>query len=174
MKKVFLFMMIMTAYPLYAATITYKAIDLADTTVGEDLWQYKYTVKDHVFPAGNGFSIFFDSSIYGSLQNPAPFVNPNWDILVLQPDDQLLADGIYDALALVNNPSLTDIFTLTFVWRGLGTPSFQRFEIYDTSFNIIENGNTTVSIVPVPPAFVLFGSSLLMLMGRKMKSRFYR
>jgi len=154
-----------------SATISYDATDLTDTVMGEDLWRYSYTVSDHVFDIDNGFSIFFDYTNYSNLQDPAPLVNADWDILVLQPDSSLPDDGIYDALALLNAPSLLDAFTLDFVWLGVGTPGSQLFEVYDDSFNIISSGNTiaNVSNVPEPATIFLFSFGLLAVWGNKKK-----
>jgi hypothetical protein len=102
-----------SASPASAVSITYEAIDLPDTTLGEDLWKYRYTVSGQPFATNEGFSIFFDPLNYASLENPAPIVNPDWDVLILQPDVFLPDDGVYDALALANNPSLSDTFNLT-------------------------------------------------------------
>lgn len=152
-----------------AASITYEATDLTDNVIGEDLWRYTYTVSDHIFDVDNGFSIFFDYIDYANLEDPAPAVNSDWDILVLQPDSFLPDDGIYDALALLNAPSLLDAFTLDFVWLGAGTPGSQPFEVYDDSFNIISSGNTisNVSNVPEPATIFLFSVGLLSFWGNK-------
>ena len=56
--------------PAVAISITYEALDLTDTTSGEDLWQYTYSVDDATFNQGFGFSIFFDLTRYTKLQDP--------------------------------------------------------------------------------------------------------
>ena len=50
-----------------AATITFNAANLADTTPGQDLWQYSYTVSGVTFGNGEGFSISFDRTLFTSL-----------------------------------------------------------------------------------------------------------
>ena len=40
-----------------AATILFSATDVADTTVGEDLWQHSYSPGDIAFAAGRGFTV---------------------------------------------------------------------------------------------------------------------
>ncbi len=140
-----------------AAKMTYDVIDLSDNTVGEDLWQYSYSVSDYVFDAGYGFSIFFDDSLYSKLDNSSAAVNFDWDILTFQPDNTLPDAGVYDALALSNGASLTMPFTVDFVWIGNGVPGVQPFDVYDESFDIVISGFTS----PVPEPASLF----LLLMG---------
>lgn len=149
-------------FPVQAALIQYQSIDLPDTTLGEDLWQYQYTVSDHTFAANTGFTLYFDSALYSNLQDPPLVVNSDWDILVTQPAPLFSDAGSYDALALVNLPSLADTFFLTFIWSGLQTPASQAFEIYDANFSVIASGQTQlkVSTVPAPSAFWLLISGL--------------
>ncbi len=105
-----------------AATIAFTATNLSDTTPGEDLWQYDYLVSDFVPNSGQGFSIFFDLSLYAFLQSPLPQLNSGWDVITVQSDPLLQSDGFLDALALQAVPSLANPFTLTFVWLGEGVP----------------------------------------------------
>ena len=113
-----------------------------------------------------------------SLEDPASFVNSDWDILVLQPDTFLPDNGVYDALALINNPSLLDTFSLSFVWLGTGTPGSQSFELYDNTFNVIETGvtRTNGTNVPEPTTIFLLGSGILAFFGskKKFKSDFFK
>ena len=141
-----------------AISIHFQAVDLADSTVGEDLWQYRYTVSDYVFESDTGFSLFFDPSFYRTLQSPAALINADWDILVTQPNTLLFSDnGIYDALALIDSPSLTHTFNLTFIWLGTNSPSNQFFEVYDFSFNTTESGQTQlIKSIPEPSILWLF------------------
>ena len=147
----------------YAITINYQATDLADTIFGEDVWQYTYTVTDQVFSANDGFSIYFDLGLYSDLNDPPPSVNDDWDPISIQPDPAVPADGLYDALALVNNPSLANPFTISFVWLGQGTPGPQNFELYeliDDGLNIIGTGTTAPVPVPEPSTLLISGFCL--------------
>jgi len=154
-----------------AAKITYEVMDLSDTMVGEDLWKYTYTVSDHIFNVDNGFSIFFDLQAYSNLEDPAPAVNIDWDILVLQPDEALPDDGIYDAFSLSNGASLADPFMVSFIWTGDGSPGSQAYNIYDETFNVVASGIT--SPVPEPSALFLMLSGLMGLFAFK-KSRLFK
>lgn len=63
-------------------------------------------------------------------------------MLTIQPDLALASDGFLDALALQTGASLTNPFTLTFVWLGTGLPSSQPFTIYDANFATIAQSQT--------------------------------
>src|SRR5262245_57145916 len=101
-----------------AATIQFTAVDLPDAIQDQDLWQYAYRVSGYNFAANFGFSVFFGPTLYTALQDPPPPVNGDWGLLTLQPDSGLSADGLYDALALVDGASTASLFTLQFVWLG--------------------------------------------------------
>ncbi len=156
------------AIPANAINIVYEATDLADTSVGQDLWKYTYTVSDYSFIANNGFSIFFDHQLYSNLEDPAPLVNADWNILVLQPDDLLPDDGKYDALSLTNGASLVDQFVVSYLWSGNGTPGAQSYEIYDNSFNVVASGITqSTQPVPEPATIIMLTIGLIGIAGFK-------
>lgn len=135
----------------HATTINFTATDIPDVVIGEDLWQYQYAVSDVTFDTDYGFSIVFDYTLYGSLEDSPPYVNPDWDVITLQPDLLLPDYGIYDGLASVDGASLLDSFTVDFVWLGSGDAGAQAFEIYEPGFTTIETGFTTLtSVKPVP------------------------
>lgn len=156
-----------------AGTITYLATDLTDTTPGQDLWQYRYLLSGFSFGLNSGFDIFFplsDGYLFGDLENDPPEPNPDWDVLSVQPDTNLPADGFLDALALTNSPSLAAPFTITFIWRGTGTPGSQPFEIFDDTFTVIDEGGTVPAggtPVPEPTSALLFLSGVALLWGGK-------
>lgn len=145
----------------HAATVSFTATNLADTTPGEDLWQYQYSVSNLALNPGQGFSIFFDLNLYSQLQSSPPSLNTGWDLLAIQPDLALASNGFFDALVLQAAPSLANPFTLTFVWLGTGAPGSQPFTIYDANFSTIAEGQTnpvpaSLQFVPMGP-----GSTLL-------------
>lgn len=149
-----------------AITITYSANDLPDGPQG-DLWQYDYTVDGYSFSEFEGFTIFFDNNLY-DLLSPLS-AGGDWDIFDTQPNAGLLLDGIYDAMALVNSPDLSNSFSVSFIWlEGNDSPSSQPFDIYDGNFNIIESGTTSAPItapVPEPETLLLFFLGFIGIMG---------
>ena len=139
--------------PPIAAVFRFEVIDLADTTPGQDLWEYRYTVSDLTLTAGQGFTIFFDFNLYTLLQNPPPLVNADWDPITVQPDVALHSNGFYDAQALRNNPSLADPFKVRFVWLGSAgtTPGSQPVTVYNADFSTQSQSQT----VPEPTGLAL-------------------
>jgi len=151
--------LVFASHGAQAIVISYTAINLADINPGEDLWTYKYQVTDASFASGEGFSIFFDPTLYGAVDLNPPPVNGDWDILTTQPSTTLPAPGIYDALALIDSPSLADPFQVSFTWLGTGVPGDQSFVRYDAGFTTIASGTT----VPVPEPSTL--SLMLVALG---------
>ena len=145
-RSLILSCLMFASYGAQAIAISYTAIDIPDIVPGEDLWTYKYQVTDASFASGEGFSIFFDPALYGMVEVNPPPVNGDWDILTTQPSTALPAPGIYDALALIDGPSLADPFQVSFTWLGKGAPGAQSFVRYDAGFTTIASGTT----VPVP------------------------
>jgi hypothetical protein len=139
----------------HAVTITATAVNLADTTPGEDLWQYQYSVSDVSLSAGQGFSIAFDFTLYGNLQSPPTTANIGWNLLSIQPDPPGESDGHFNAQATGASPSLANPFTLTFVWMGIGTPGPQPFTVFDSSHFPLVVGVTAPTNPPSPPTINL-------------------
>jgi len=158
-KTLFALSCMFAANSAHAIEITYDTVDLPDIVVGEDLWQYTYTVNDYVFNTDNIFSIYFDHQLYSDLQNPVPSVNADWNLETFQPINSLSVAGVYDALSLANGASLADPFTVSFNWLGNGTPGAQAFDLYDNNFNTVASGFT--SPVPEPSSILLMLSGLL-------------
>jgi len=165
-----------------AITILFEATDLADSG-GGDLWQYTYQVSGFTPQENTAFEIFFDPDLYRDLQDPPPAV-PDWDIITIQPDPAIPDDGIYSALALLDNASLAGPFTIEFVWLGPpGTvPGSQPFELNafvlndvtgDLEFSrTLDDGRTTTTAVPESATLVLLGTGLACLLGcRKLGQR---
>ncbi len=154
-------LLICLAAPVHAFQIEFRATDLPDIVAGEDLWRYDYRVSDGTFLTGQGFFVQFDYNLYAALGDPPPAVNGDWDPAVAQPSQILPDDGLYDAMALVDNPSLLNLFSVEFIWSGgAAGPGAQPFTIYDAAFDPIENGTTRVE-APIPAPAALLAAGLL-------------
>jgi hypothetical protein len=86
--------------------------------------------------------------------------NSDWDVRAYQPDLALPLpqDGFLDGLALVDNPSLQGLFYIEFIWRGLGSPGSQKYELYDANFAITKIDQTEPfpnTSVPEPEPLLL-------------------
>ena len=146
-----------------AIEIQYVATELPETTPGEDLWRYDYFVSDMSFLQDQGFFVEFDFTTYSDLQDPPMVVNGDWSPIVIQPDNFFPDNGFYDALALVDDPSLANAFSLTFVWFGGATaPGSQPFTAYDETFQPIATGTTVpVAAIPLPSVAALLVLGLI-------------
>jgi len=149
----------------YAIVITFEATDLANTTPGEDLWRYVYTITDFSPAQDVAVETLFDHTLYRDLEDPAPGV-AGWDILTLQPDSNLPDVGRYSALALSTGASLVEPFELTFVWLGgPGTaPGGQPFEVnaFDTQGGFLATLATGFTTPATPHANVALPGTLLL------------
>jgi len=158
-----------------AATISYTATDLPDVNIGEDLWQYSYTVSDHTFTADTGFTIYFDLGLFDLLDPFSTAPNADWDVLTWDPDSSIPADGAYDAYTFVDNASLTDTFSVNFEWLGGGSgPGLQYFEIYDgVTWEVLKDGFTSSgnSSIPEPATTYLFGIGLVIFISSNIRQK---
>jgi hypothetical protein len=134
-------------------------------------WQYDYRVSGSLL-AGDDLAIFFPLATSASLVDLGTG-GSDWSTLVLQPDPGLPADGEFDMVANVNNPSLTQVFEVQFRYSGSGVPGPQSFTLFDSNFDVLDTGLTqsATSAIPEPASFLLLGSGL---MGLWRRARYYR
>src|SRR5436190_18069750 len=149
------FALLALALPFAAAETRYTATNLPDITPGEDFWRYDYRLIDLSFFADQGFSIGFDPSIFLSLRTPPPPVPAQWDVLLVQPSAAIPSDGLYDALALVDNPPVDGLFSVEFVFGGPGSPgsqpySLNQFDSSGTLLGVFGSGETIPELASVP------------------------
>lgn len=140
-------------------------ISVTTTHLSGSTWQYDYVLSGQTFNTNEGFTIYFDYNLYGALSN-ATVANADWEPFTVDPDNGIPDDGFFDALALVDNASLTDPFSVDFEWLGSGTPpGNQRVTTYiigeDESFTETPAGTTggTGRVpAPAPLALLAFGA----------------
>ncbi len=108
-----------------AITIEYTALNQ-----GSGAWQYSYYLSGNTFNQYQGFQIYFDFNLYSNLDVFPSAPNADWGLVTYNPSALFSINGVYDAIALVNNPSLTDPFVISFDWSGVGQPSAQDFALY--------------------------------------------
>ena len=132
-----------------AVIITADLADVADIVPGQDLWNASFALSNGTFQMNQGFTVFFDPALYRDLSAPLAPLPPGWDVLTIQPNVLLSAPGFVDGLALENNPTLLEPFSLNFTWLGPGLPGSQPFEIYSQAgtFQIMQTGET---VIPEP------------------------
>lgn len=120
-----------------AITIEYTAQNISGNT-----WSYSYFLSGNAFSQFQGFQIYFDYNFYSNLDPFPAAPNADWAPISVEPDSMLPANGIYDAIALVSNPSLLDPFVISFDWTGSGQPSSQSFSLYSCNDELCSNGFT--------------------------------
>lgn len=142
-----------------AASFDYAAVDLPDTTPGEDRWRLTYRAGGHNFLVGQGFSIQFDSEFFKSLKNPSGAAVADWDTLLIQPDPGLGSPGFYDLQALTGSPSINELFVIEVIWLGPGKPGPQTFTIYNSNLATLQTGQTTPVVGTIPDTTVVQNQS---------------
>ncbi len=150
--------------------ISYTAIDLADTNVGEDLWQYSYMVSGDSFAMGTGFAIDFETNLFTI--PTSVLQDADWYVQTY-PSDFAPNVFVYDAYVQVDNASLANMFTIDFQWTGgSAVPSEQFFVVYNQNDGtVLQNGLTTASPVPEPATMLLFGTGLAAFAGAGLRKK---
>lgn len=154
-----------------AAVITYELT--ADTG---NRWIYQYTVSAAASdPVIEEFTVFFDPARYANLLLVSAV--PGWDLLAIEPDPALPADGFFDALALTGGiapGSSVGGFSISFEFIGNGRPGEQAFDIVDpVSFATISSGFTRldeeVELPESGTAWLMLVPLLLLLRSRRQR-----
>lgn len=141
---------------------SYAGIAYQTTQLGVDRWEYAYEVTNDTAFEFTEFTIYFDRSLYADIAvegSPA-----DWDLLVVQPDGGIPANGFFDALALISGIAPGDSlggFTASFTFLGQGIPGPQVFELLDIQFALVGNGRTASQNNSVPEP----GSLALLVVG---------
>ncbi len=164
-----LFLALFFASPAIAdgVSVDYTAINL-----GSGTWQYDYTVQGS-FLANWGVAIYFPTPNYGGGSiTDLGTGSSDWLTFAFQADPTIPAPGEYDIVALVDNPSLSSVFDVTFQWNGTGTPGAQAFDLFDYTNGaaLLASGNTSAVPEPSSLALMLFAglAYLTVLMIRRL------
>ena len=152
------------------------SINYTVSPLGGGQWQYDYIIEnDSLADPIAEFTIYYQPNLY---ENLTVISSPlDWDPLVIQPDTGLPADGFFDALSLSAGlfPGGTDgLFSVSFDYLGVGTPSEQLFDVYDANFNLLDSGITITSPVPEPNTVLMLAIGLFMLLCYKSRRSVFR
>lgn len=153
-----------------APTVLFVATDLTDTTSGQDLWRYEYTLSGPVDSFGS-VNLLFSPANYANLISQT--LDLNLSLVVDQPDAGLPADGIVHVSPL-NALLAGDTTTLSvdFEWLGASgtTPGTQAFEVINSDFTKVADGRSqplSGGTVPEPSALLLSFTALLALSAKR-------
>jgi hypothetical protein len=151
-----------------AASVGYEVTDLG----GND-FRYSYTFTGVTLQAQQEIDIRFDPALFGLLSNAvAP---PQFDLLVLQPNNPPGSFGDYSVLSLINSPDLTGTFSVDVEFLGTGKPGSQPFFInqYDAAGALILStpGGSTKPLVPGDPGDVPEPATLWLTVGSLIAAR---
>ena len=166
-KQVLLALLLCAMSAAHAASIGYTA-----TSLGGTQWRYDYTVSNTTLAVPIAeFTLFFSVGQHAMLHDIS--TAPGWDVLLVRPDPAIPASGYLDALALAGgiHPGATATgFSVTFDYRGAGSPGAQPFSILDpVSFIELETGITQAAAVALPstPWLLLAGVLAMAGLGRR-------
>ena len=169
MKKYFrlatiLFFTVFAIQTVGAATISYTSEDL-----GNNLWQYNYTIYNDTQSAIDYFDIYFEND-YDALEllaSPGGWLAELFPADVLNP---LTLSAMADVDPLLPGNSL-GVFSVVFNWLGIETPGSQEFALYnfaENGFNPFVGGynsgvytEETAPPIPEPQTFMLLGTGLV-------------
>lgn len=126
-------------------SVQYTTINLGSST-----WQYNYTLQGS-FLANWGVAIYFPTPAYGEPITDLGTGGLDWLSFAFQPDPSIPAPGEFDIVALIDNPSLSSMFSVTFQWNQTGTPGTQAFDLFDftNGAELLASGNTTAAATAV-------------------------
>lgn len=135
-------------------------VDFVATPLGEGVWRYDYSITAPAFDFDQ-FTLYFDISQFGPLS--AAIGPAGWDMLSLDPDPAIPADGLLDGLHLdgpLPQGATVTGFSVNFRYLGLDTPGAQPFELLDSSsLRVLQSSVTTA--VPEPRPALLFVAGAL-------------
>ena len=173
--------------------VGYKATDLTDNVLGEDLWRYDYTFLETTHPdtftQGVGVATMSDAFHVSDLL-ALVFEHSNMVDIPYYTDIQAITNGDWSFQyvsggvdlgnsnaviwyrPLVDNPSIKGLGA-TFIWNGSGAPASQTFAFADAdSYGYTYDLYQDTVPVPEPSAMLLLGSAFagMMLARRRFRA----
>lgn len=150
-----------------AIELRYSQVDMPDSVLGQDAWQYQYTFTGQ-FQAFEGLTLLYDPTTYTSLA--AGPVDNLFSTLVIQPDPALGADGLIQLTATSALPSSFGMsFAVDFVRIG-NLPAGHGYEVFDDGFNVVATGQATLAPIPEPSVAAMLLTGVAVLAARRRRS----
>ncbi len=162
-------------------TVCADSISYSLTSLGDNTWEYSYSITNTDEVSGlHVFDIYFpsvSSPFFADYTNITEVAKPNpgnWQTTIFPASAPNLS-AIYDAQAL-NTPiafgqSVTG-FDVSFMYNGPLPLGAQTFEIYDSHYNLLKTGSTTLtSSVSEPCTLALFFLGLAALSVMRLRER---
>lgn len=149
-------LIVLSATPAAADGVS---VQYSVTNLGSGTWEYDYTLQGS-FLANWGVAVYFPTPGYGEPITDLGTGGSDWTTFAFQPDPSIPAPGEFDVVALIDNPSLTSMFGVTFLWSQPGMPGAQAFDLFDftNGAELISSGTTSPAApaVPEPSSLLLF------------------
>jgi hypothetical protein len=136
------------------------------STVDANVQRYTYHISGTNFATNQELRILFAYDVFGSLLNGFAGEPGQFDLLLFQPNSPPQASGVYSALALQDNPSLSGRFSVDFTMVGSEIPVSQIFQInqYDQTGALVgQETGSTVTVVPEPRPLTFAAAGLVLL-----------
>jgi PEP-CTERM motif len=141
--------------------VVYTVQDVADTTPGEDRWQYDYQVSGHDFLAGESLVVYFD---FGAFEDITPLTSPGpgWGLDPVDPD-KFLGPGLLVATAPAAGGASPLAFAVQFNWLQPGQPRDQAFDLFgpEPDYTVLASGRTAP--IPEPSTVLLLAIGVVLL-----------
>jgi hypothetical protein len=153
-----------------ALTVTYQAVDLADTVPGTDRWRYDYALSGSLGEF-EGLNLLFDFDTFQALEVIAAPDPAALSSYLEQPSPALSADGLYALSAARPIVAERFAFALAFDWRGAGPPGSQPYELFDADFNLTGSGLTVPVPEPGSASMLMLALTALALLLRQRRAR---
>lgn len=170
--------LLLAALPAQAGivNVTAQHEDLTDIVPAADRWvtHYEVTLEDRL-PAFYLLSLLFDPQRYADLQLVPP-ARADLDGLVIQPDPALMADGLVQITALADL-SMGDVFRFAVEYVRSGPfAAGQRYEVLDSGFEFIGDGQVLDAAppgapLPEPGGLALAAAALAAMFARPLQRR---